>query len=77
MMFLTKDEVADLTGCKIRDRQMRWLASNGYKYEVGMDGVPKVLRSFVESRLGFEGSRAQVRRPNFEVLINAAAQKNA
>lgn len=77
MMFLTKTELAELTGCKTRERQMRWLASNGYKYDVGLDGMPKVLRAFVETRLGFDSPRVQVRKPNFEVLINAAAQKNA
>lgn len=75
-MFLTKEEVSQLTGSKIRERQMQWLSSNGYKYEVGLDGTPKILRAYVESRLGFEEKITHTRKPNFSGLIHAAAQKN-
>lgn len=41
-MFLTKDEVADLTSHKRSADQSRWLRSNAIPFIIGGDGYPKV-----------------------------------
>ena len=51
-MLLSPEEVADLTGYCYPSKQMTWLCENGYKHEVGGDGKPKLLRTYVYSRLG-------------------------
>lgn len=51
-MFLTPDEVADLTGRTRASAQIRWLDEHLFGYVIGADGRPKVLRELVLSRLG-------------------------
>ncbi len=41
-MFLTKDEVADLTGHARPAIQSRWLRTNAIPFILGGDGYPKV-----------------------------------
>jgi hypothetical protein len=49
-MFLTREEVRDLTGYKRKSDQCRNLAERGYPFEPDKDGWPKVPRSAVETR---------------------------
>jgi len=49
-MFLTIDEIIALTDRKQPSRQIEWLRQNGYPFEVGATGRPKVLRIIVEQR---------------------------
>ena len=51
-MFLTPDELAELTGYQQQSRQIRWLRDRRYPFDLGADGKPRVLRSYVERRLG-------------------------
>ncbi|WP_462382208.1 DUF4224 domain-containing protein [Pseudomonas sp. Marseille-QA0892] len=51
-MFLTADEVADLTGYTKPSAQIKWLEAERYGFAVGGDGKPKVLREIVIARLG-------------------------
>ena len=51
-MFMTPQEVADLTGYQKPSAQMRWLTAEKFGFVVGGDGHPKVLRDVVLSRLG-------------------------
>jgi len=64
-MFLTKDEVAELTGYQKPSAQIRWLEAQQFGYVVGGDGVPKVLRQVVISRLG--GQTTQKRSPELRL----------
>ena len=41
-MFLTAAELADLTGYVRPSAQVRWLRANGYRFEIGGDGLRKV-----------------------------------
>lgn len=52
MTLLTPDELRELTGYKRGADQMRWLRDNRWPFVVGGDGLPKVLRAVVETRLG-------------------------
>lgn len=51
-MFLSEDEVQDLTGYKRPADQRRWLDRNGIGYLVSARGRPVVLKSELERALG-------------------------
>ncbi len=53
-MFLTPEELSNLTdyGVGQWSRQRQWLENNGYRFELSSAGRPKVLRAYVEKRLG-------------------------
>lgn len=51
-MFLSAEEVAELTGYQKPSAQVRWLEAERFGFVVGGDGQPKVLREVVLSRLG-------------------------
>ena len=51
-MFLTPDELADLTGLKRPSAQFRWLDRAGWPVEKDRHGRPLLLRSVVMARLG-------------------------
>lgn len=50
-MFLTEDELKELTGWKRPAKVKEWLDANGYRYQVGGDGWPRVLKESVYARL--------------------------
>jgi len=68
ILFLTKEELKDLTDLKRPDAICRWLRENGYAFDVAATGWPKVLRSLLELRLGLQQPkdkhRPRVRLPN-------------
>lgn len=49
-MFLTKEEVRELTGYKRKTEQCRWLTEKRYPFEPDKGGWPKVPRMAVEVR---------------------------
>ena len=49
-MFLTTKELRDLTGYQKPAPQIRWLAENGYSFDVRCDGRPVVSRAYYEGR---------------------------
>lgn len=51
-MFLTTDQVRELTGCARVTQQIEWLRAHRYAFELDAKGRPVVLRSFVEAKLG-------------------------
>lgn len=51
MMFLSADELSELTGRKQRARQIAWLKANKWAHEVNDVGRVLVLRSYFEARL--------------------------
>lgn len=52
-MFLTRDELQDLTGYKQKSAIARFLRDRGYAIELDKDGWPKLPRIAVEAR--FQG----------------------
>jgi hypothetical protein len=57
-MFLSTDQLAELTGYKVAYYQVRWLRARGWTFEVGGDGRPKVLVAHAMRRLGGVDSTA-------------------
>jgi hypothetical protein len=68
MLFLTSDELRELTDLRVAKAQMRWLDKNKYPYEVSAAGKPKVLRSLVLDRLQNISSYTQKTEPNFDAI---------
>ena len=65
-VFLSQDQIEQLTGLKRPSRQCRWLGDHGYRFEVNTRGRPVVLLSAVEQKLQL--STRSPRQPNFEAL---------
>lgn len=61
-MLLTTDEIAQLTGYARPTNQIDWLRSRKWRFEIGGDCQPKVLRAYAEQQLGLQADR-QTRRP--------------
>ncbi|MES9868340.1 MAG: DUF4224 domain-containing protein [Sedimenticola sp.] len=70
-MFLSKDELKELTGYSRPSSHRWWLVDNGYPFEVGADGYPRVMVACVTQRLGAnaEPRSRKVAKPNFAVLL--------
>lgn len=49
-MFLTRDELRELSGYKRRSDIARWLQEQRYPFELDKDDWPKVPRMAVEAR---------------------------
>lgn len=57
-LFLTSDELRELTGYQIGHYQARWLDAHGYPFDLTISGKPRVLRSFIEKRLGLASAES-------------------
>jgi hypothetical protein len=51
-MFLSREELKELTGGRRSSNICQWLDSEGIRYAVGLDGWPRVLRSVILVRFG-------------------------
>lgn len=51
-MFLTRNEISELTDLKRPSAQIRWLKAHGWPFEVSALGEPKVLRVIAVALLG-------------------------
>lgn len=75
-LFLSKDEVAELTGYKLPAHQGRWLKEHGWVFERNATNRPIVGRDYARSRLGGARQAATVQspsstpRPNFGALTS-------
>jgi hypothetical protein len=71
-MFLTAEEIRELTGYQRHADQRTWLTNHGWKFETNAAGRPIVLRSFAERKLGDEQTGKKSTGPNFSVISKAA-----
>lgn len=71
-LFLSKDEVAELTGYKLPALQCRWLKERGWVFEQNSNRRPIVGRAYAKKRLGGGDDGAPhipaTLRPNFAAL---------
>lgn len=51
-MFLTQEQLEDLTGAKKRGCQIEWLSKRGWPFEISRLGKVKVLSKYVEMQMG-------------------------
>lgn len=67
-LFLTHDELSELTDRKIPKAQMRWLVNHTYPFEISASGKPKVLREFVIQKLQVLTPSINISEPNFDAI---------
>lgn len=68
-MFLTRQDLTDLTGYKRASLVCKWLAENRFRFEVGADGWPRVLVAQLEERqLSGTQRKGRSAEPNFAAL---------
>lgn len=65
-MFLTPEEIEDLTERKRKAEQISWLKRNRVPYLLGASGHPRVTREYISRRLG--GTASNSTEPNFAAL---------
>jgi len=66
-MFLTEEEVAELTGYKRARDQVRWLERERFGFVIDGNGRPKVLREVVLARLGSVSSKRKEPQPQLRL----------
>lgn len=68
-LFLGPEEVETLTGFKTPMRQVEWLRTKGWRFEVNGNRKPIIARRYAEKVLGCDGDEGQRLRPNFGALL--------
>ena len=58
-MFLTPEELTELTDSRLRSKQVDWLNAHGWVYATSRLGKPKVLRAYAEHMLGLPTAAPQ------------------
>lgn len=67
-LFLMVDEVEFLTGFKTTMRQVEWLRSKGWRFELNGNRRPIIARRYAEKMLGCGVEHEQRPQPNFDAL---------
>lgn len=73
-LFLTSDELEELTGFKSALGQARWLDQNRWRYALTCSKKPRVARDYFHERVGARAGgtsgnqRATAEQPNFAAL---------
>lgn len=70
-LFLGPDEVETLTGFKTPMRQIDWLRTKGWRFEMSGSRRPVIARRYAEKMLGCGNDDEQRPRPNFGALLRA------
>ena len=69
-MFLSIDQVKDLTGYQCPRNQIRWLRANGFAHAIARTGRPIVLIAEVEQKLLSARGQATGSEPDFSQFLN-------
>jgi hypothetical protein len=67
-IFLSRDEIKDLTGYVRAADQVRWLKSHRITHLVNAAGIPIVSRATIENVLGLPGTSSAPSEPNWGAL---------
>lgn len=74
-MFLSSEQLQQLTGYQRLSAQRRWLTQHGWPHEIDGRGRPVVLSSIAADRLGAQGSDSEKEfRPRWEKMRGKASQ---
>ena len=68
LLFLSQDELRELTDLKVPKAQIRWLRAHSFPFEISASGKPKVLRSFLFERLQISMPSNNPSEPNFDAI---------
>ena len=66
--FLEPEEVTTLTGFKTPARQVQWLRTKGWRFELNGNRRPIVARKYAEKMLGCGVPEQRAYAPNFASL---------
>lgn len=64
-LFVTNEDLIELTGYQVGAKQAEWLRNNGYVFEISGNGRPKVLVQHLIEKMTKESQKAK---PDFAVL---------
>jgi hypothetical protein len=67
-LFLTQEELKELTDRKIPNAQIRWLQKHAYPFVISASGKPKVLREYVMQKLRALSPESYSNQPNFDAI---------
>ena len=67
-MFLSKDQVKELTGYQFPRNQIRWLRANGYAHAIARNGRPIVMIAEVEQKLLSSSDHVKGPEPDFSIF---------
>lgn len=67
-MFMTIDELVELTGYKTAKGQVAWLRVRGWRFETDRLDRPKVDRDYCKSRMGIQQAAPVEAEPNWAAL---------
>lgn len=72
-LFVSHQHLQELSGRAYPKHIIRWLSENGYRFDVGADGWPKVLLRQLEERQGLRPTPAPRarERPDFSAIRRA------
>lgn len=70
-LFLTADELNTLTGFKTPTRQVEWLRTKGWRFEINGNRRAIVARKYAEKMLGCGVPEEQGYKPNFSAMLGA------
>ena len=65
---MTGEEIGTLTGFKMPARQVQWLSTKGWRFEINGNRKPIVARKYAEKMLGCGVPEEVAYRPNFAAL---------
>lgn len=68
LVFLQPEEVEMLTGFRTTSRQVEWLRTKGWRFELSGSKRPIIARRYAEKVLGCGDHDQQMVRPNFAAL---------
>jgi hypothetical protein len=70
-LFLSAEELETLTGFKTPARQVEWLRTKGWRFEINGNRRAIVARKYAEKMLGCGVPEVQGYQPNFHALQGA------
>ena len=71
-MFLTSEDLKELTGYEHNQRQIGWLKAHGWRYEQSRTGRPVVLEKHAEEMLMLGKQQRQAPKMNLAAIKKAA-----
>ena len=72
-IFLSADELRELTGYRRPHDQTRWLEVNAWVFELNGNRRPVVARKYTEAKLGYGGDATpELYKPNFDAIRPAS-----
>lgn len=77
---LSADELAEMIDCKPNQRMLmcRWLSARKWMYEADRNGLPIVMRSYRDRKLGIEEGMVSPKyddEPNFNAFTDRPAKR--